>query len=230
LASLPWGAAAQEESEPIVVEVPESEAEPFDVLDDQVGALGRRVRQPGAVPAQERDLPTGDRAGEAFELGHVAAIAVLVEGDEPPAGLEGVGREVGLAQQFLSEVGGADLALGVAGIQPGEDTGEAGRVEAVVAGEQPAADPVERVGLAASVAQGVVLGAAADLIEGAVGEVGSDRGAVPAFRLVRFPGPSPEPDVRLSPHPALHELVPFGYATSVVVMGPLHGVGITAPR
>jgi hypothetical protein len=58
--------------------------------------------------------------------------------------------------------------------------------------------------------------------------VGSDRGAVPASRLVRFPGPSPEPDVRLPPHPALHEPLPFGYAVLVVM--PLHGVGMAAPR
>ena len=36
--------------------------------------------------------------------------------------------------------------------------------------------------------------------------IGSDQGAVPVFRLVRFPGPPTEPDVRLSPHPALHQL------------------------
>jgi hypothetical protein len=41
-----------------------------------------------------------------------------------------------------------------------------------------------------------------------VGLVGSDRGAVHAFRHARFPGPSPEPDMRLSPHPALHEPPP----------------------
>ena len=35
--------------------------------------------------------------------------------------------------------------------------------------------------------------------------VESDRSAVPASRLVRFSGPLPEPDVRLPPHPALHE-------------------------
>src|SRR5215217_9496813 len=33
--------------------------------------------------------------------------------------------------------------------------------------------------------------------------VGSGRGAVLVFRPVRFPGPPAEPDVRLSPHPAL---------------------------
>jgi hypothetical protein len=31
---MPWGAAAEEEPESIVVEVPEPEAEPFDVFDD----------------------------------------------------------------------------------------------------------------------------------------------------------------------------------------------------
>jgi hypothetical protein len=40
--------------------------------------------------------------------------------------------------------------------------------------------------------------------------VGSDRGAVPASRQVRSPGPSTEPDVRLPPHPALHEPTPLG--------------------
>ena len=35
--------------------------------------------------------------------------------------------------------------------------------------------------------------------------VGSARGAVSALPPARFPGPPPEPDVRLSPHPALHD-------------------------
>jgi hypothetical protein len=99
---LPWGAASQEEPESIVVKVPESEAEPLDVLDDQVGAFGGGVGEPGAVPAQDGCLPAGDGAGEAIELGHLAASTVVVEGDETPAGLEGVGGEVGLARQFLS--------------------------------------------------------------------------------------------------------------------------------
>jgi hypothetical protein len=57
--------------------------------------------------------------------------------------------------------------------------------------------------------------------------VGSDRGAVPASRQVRLPSPSPEPDVRLPPHPALPESMPLGYAASFV---PTHGGGIAAPR
>lgn len=57
--------------------------------------------------------------------------------------------------------------------------------------------------------------------------VGSDRGAVTVFRQVRFPGPSPEPDVRLSTHPALHESR-SSYATPIVFV--LHGVGMLVAR
>ncbi len=74
----------------------------------------------------------------------------------------------------------------------------------------------------------LVLHPASALVELCVGEVGSDRGAVPASRQVRLPGPSPEPDVRLPPHPALHEPMPLDYAASSVV--PTHGEGIAAPR
>jgi|JI9StandDraft_1071089.scaffolds.fasta_scaffold43783_2 hypothetical protein len=38
-----------------------------------------------------------------------------------------------------------------------------------------------------------------------VRKVESDRSALCAFLRVGFSGPSPEPDVRLLPHPALHE-------------------------
>jgi hypothetical protein len=74
---------------------------------------------------------------------------------------------------LIGEVGGADFAFGVAGVEPGEHAGEAGGVEAVVAGQEPPADPVERVVLAASVTQGGLLGAAADLVERRVWRDGS---------------------------------------------------------
>lgn len=38
-------------------------------------------------------------------------------------------------------------------------------------------------------------------------DVGSSRSALPAFELVGFSGPPAEPDVRLSPHPALHRFM-----------------------
>jgi hypothetical protein len=40
-------------------------------------------------------------------------------------------------------------------------------------------------------------------------DVGSSRSALPAFELVGFSGPPAEPDVRLSPHPALHRFMPL---------------------
>ena len=57
--------------------------------------------------------------------------------------------------------------------------------------------------------------------------VGSDRGAVAVFRQIRFPGPSPEPDMRLSTHPALRESH-SSYAAPIVFV--LHGVGMLAAR
>ena len=97
---LPWCAAAQEQSKPIVLEVTEPEPEPLDVLDDEVGAFGGGVGQPGAMPAQDRCLPTGDGPGESFELGHVARRAVVVEHGQAAAGVEDMVGEVGLAQQL----------------------------------------------------------------------------------------------------------------------------------
>ena len=51
--------------------------------------------------------------------------------------------------------------------------------------------------------------------------VGSDRGALPASRLVSFPGPPSEPDVPIPEHPALH-------ASQAAALS--HGVGIRVPR
>ena len=57
--------------------------------------------------------------------------------------------------------------------------------------------------------------------------VGSGRGAVSVFRLIRFFGPPAEPDVPVPEHPALHKSVPSGQAAMVVAV---HGRGILAPR
>jgi hypothetical protein len=57
--------------------------------------------------------------------------------------------------------------------------------------------------------------------------VGSGRGAVSVFRLIRFLGPPAEPDVPVPEHPALHKSVPLGQAALVVAV---HGRGILLPR
>jgi hypothetical protein len=68
------------------------------------------------------------------------------------------------------------------------------------------------------------------LAEGAVRPVivvKSVRGAVPVFRPARFPGPLPEPAVRLSPQRALRKSQ-VGLAGDYAVAG--QGVGMAAPR
>jgi hypothetical protein len=56
--------------------------------------------------------------------------------------------------------------------------------------------------------------------------VGSGRGAVSVFRLVRFLGPPAEPDVPVPEHSAFHTSVPLGQAVMVVAV---HGRGILCP-
>ena len=120
------------------------------------------------------------------------------------------------------------MALGVAVFQAPDEALPAPPAQPLAGPQQGTADPVQGIAGAAPVAQGLLLDPPAGVVDGGVGQVGSDRGAVSAFRLVRLPGPSPEPDVRLPPHPALHEPVPLGYAAPVVT--PLHGVAMAAPR
>src|SRR5690606_30133113 len=141
---LPWSAAAEQEAEPVVVEVAEPEPEALDVLDHEVRALGRCVREPGAVPAQDRCLPAADRLREPGQLGHVAVGAVLVERHESPAAVEHVRGGEALAQELLGEIGGAHFAVGVAGIEVGQHPREARWAESFVACQQTPPDPVER--------------------------------------------------------------------------------------
>ena len=74
----------------------------------------------------------------------------------------------------------------------------------------------------------LVPGVATHLVEGIATPVGSDQGAVLVSQQARLPSPSPEPDLRLPPHPALHRIMPLNYLTSPCV--PTHGEGIAAPR
>ncbi len=69
--------------------------------------------------------------------------------------------------------------------------------------------PEQGVGLAAMMTQDLVLDPQPALIETPVGQVRSDRRALSVFLLVGFSGPSPEPDVGISPF--------GGFATTVVI-------------
>ena len=82
-----------------------------------------------------------------------------------------------------------------------------------------ALDARQRVGRGpATVRGGLLLDAAANLNDGAQPEVESDRGAVLVSRPVRLPGPLPELDVRLPPHPGLHGPCQVGQAVKPDVL------------
>jgi hypothetical protein len=66
-------------------------------------------------------------------------------------------------------------------------------------------------------------------LTGVLGDrVRSTQGAVSASRLVRFPGPPPEPDVPVSEHPALHKRCQLASSGIAVALG--QGDGILVPR
>jgi hypothetical protein len=166
----PFDAAVQQESEPIVLEVAEAVPDALDLLDQQVHGFGGSVGQAGAVPAEDLVLPPPDGGGEAAELGDVGTPAVDVEALEPPSSLALRAGGVYLPQQLLGEVGGADLAGGVAGVEPGLNASPPSLGQPFVSDEQLAADPVQRLTLASPVAEGVLLHPAADLVQGGVAQ------------------------------------------------------------
>ena len=69
----------------VVVEVAESVAGAFGVLDDEVGAFDGAVGEAGEVPAEQFGFPVGDGGGESGDLGDVCVGGVLVELDEAAA-------------------------------------------------------------------------------------------------------------------------------------------------
>lgn len=76
------------------------------------------------------------------------------------------------------------------------------------AGVEGATGLVEGIVLTASALVELLLDTATAVVQGVAGQVRSGRSALSALLLVGFSGPSPEPDVRLPPHPALHEYMP----------------------
>ena len=83
----------------------------------------------------------------------------------------GVGVVVDRADDFLGVPGHAHLAFGVAGFEQAEQLGAAALVETFVGLGQQATAAVERVGLAAAMAERLVLHPAAHLVELGVGQL-----------------------------------------------------------
>lgn len=115
-------------------------------------------------------MPGIDGASEPFQPGD-AGRAGPVEALQALFGAVQVGRPVDVPELLGGEVGGGDVAGRVAGVQADEQPALAGLGLVLLAAQQHPADPVERVVLAAAVAQGLVLHAATDRVDRGVGEL-----------------------------------------------------------
>ncbi len=120
-----------------------------------------------------------------------------------------VGVRVQFSNRLLSVPRGADLAPWITGGEEAEQLGPAAAVEAFIGTVEEPPRPIQRVILVASMAERLVLETTPDLVQLLVGQVRSAWSALPVFRQVGLSWPSPEPDVRLPTHPALHEPVPL---------------------
>jgi hypothetical protein len=131
---------------------------------------------------------------------------------EPPG--EGLGGSLGVAQaveqsQVLGrDPGGRDLTVGVTEVEPAQQPGPGQVGVMVVAAAQHSSDAVERVAGAAAVPEGLLLDAAADLVDGVEaelddvesvedagrsGQVGAQGAGVAAERVQRCDGDSRAP-------------------------------------
>jgi hypothetical protein len=89
----------QEQAEPLVGDVPESEADPLDPLDEQIHGFGWSVAPPaGGEVGEQLVLPRRDRAAEPFQLRHTGGGAGQVEGVQPAPGPVGIGSGVQVPQ------------------------------------------------------------------------------------------------------------------------------------
>ena len=111
--------------------------------------------------------PRRQRVSQRADLVHLVAAAAgdrLVDQD---GGFVRVVGQVDVAHRLLSQPGAQHLVVGVADAQTEQHPVVAPVVEALGAGEQ-LADPIQRVGLAAPVAEGLVLDPPAHLVHAAV--------------------------------------------------------------
>ena len=147
-----------------MIEVSESVGEPADLLDDQVDGFGAAVGDPAGVEVGQHLLPPGlEGAAEPGDLGDRAGgkLAITFSAIRRPWP-RWRGRSSGVAGSTARP---RSLRVGVAGLQASGELGllALGQVLDTMA-EQPT-DLIERIVLVAAVAEGVLLDAAADLVD-----------------------------------------------------------------
>jgi len=118
------------------------------------------------MPRRELGAPAGDRAPEALHLGRTRVVLEIdAELSDELDGEVGVGDRVDRAHDFFGVPRHAHLTSRVAGFEQAPQLRVSVVVQAFMCDRHQLADPKQRVSIAAPVAEGVVLDAAAGLVE-----------------------------------------------------------------
>ena len=104
------------------------------------------------------------------QLGDLDVGGVVEEHDQATASVPDVAGGVDLGEEFTGEPHGSDLAVRIAGGEPGAEPFPASLVEVAPGAQQQPSDPIQRIMLAAAVTELVLLDAAADVVDGFGGE------------------------------------------------------------
>jgi hypothetical protein len=144
----------------------------FDPLDQVVDRLGRSVADVGLVPGGDLQLPTDERAPEGACLDWIVLVLEIVaELGHPLEGEIGIPVRVELADGLFRFPARGHIPVGIAGPQePGQLLVALG-VEPLLRLGQQAPAPIEGIGLAAPMPEGLVLYPPAALVELGVGEL-----------------------------------------------------------
>jgi hypothetical protein len=122
------------------------------------------------VEGENFGFPGSDGAGKPRQLRHSDAVRPAVEALQRGPGVGQVAGGIDRAQQLLALPGGRHLAGRIPDGQPGPQPHSSPAGELLLGGQQQLADAVQRIALAAPVAQGRLLHAAADLVDHQVGQ------------------------------------------------------------
>jgi hypothetical protein len=123
------------------------------------------------MEGEDVGLPGPDGAGKPGQLRHPDAVCPAVEALQRGSGVGQVVGGVDGSEQFLALPGGRHLATRVTGGKPSAQPRSSPAGELLGGRQQQLADPVQRVMLAAPVAQGGLLHAMADLVDHRVGQL-----------------------------------------------------------
>jgi hypothetical protein len=123
------------------------------------------------MPGQDLALPGAHGAGQPGQLSDPNVVCPAVEAVQGGAGRRHANRGVDGPQQLLALPGRSHLAAGITSRQASPQPRSTTASELFGGGQQQLADPVQRIMLAAAVAQSGLLGPSADLVDHRVGQL-----------------------------------------------------------